>query len=72
MHRELQKKNMTLKLLHREYEQNARDNNKIPYAYRTFCRHYGKYANRYKVTMPIRRKLGEVIETDWAGNTLAI
>ena len=72
MHRELQKKNMTLKLLHREYEQNARDNNKIPYAYRTFCRHYGKYANRYKVTMPIRRKPGEVIETDWAGNTLAI
>ena len=72
VHRELQKKNMTLKLLHSEYEQNARDNKKIPYAYRTFCRHYGKYADKYKLTMPIRRKPGELIETDWAGDTLSI
>jgi hypothetical protein len=53
VHREPQKKNMTLKLLHYEYSQRARDSKKIPYAYRTFCRHYGKYANKYKLTMPI-------------------
>jgi|LFRM01.1.fsa_nt_gb transposase len=72
VHRELQKKNMTLKLLHYEYSLRARDIKKIPYAYRTFCRHYGKYAKKYKLTMPIRRKPGEIMEVDWAGNTLSI
>jgi len=72
VHKELQKKNMTLKLLHREYEQRARDNKKIPYAYRTFCRHYGKYAKKHKATMPIKRKPGEIMEVDWAGDTLSL
>lgn len=72
VHRELQKKNMTLKLLHYEYDQRARDSKKIPYAYRTFCRHYGKYAKKYKLTMPIRRKPGEIMEVDWAGDKLSI
>ena len=72
VHRELQKKNMTLQLLHHEYSQRARDSNKIPYAYRTFCRHYGKYAKKYKLTMPIRRKPGEIMEVDWVGDTLSI
>lgn len=72
VHKELQKKNMTLKLLHREYEQRARNSNKIPYAYRTFCRHYSKYAEKYNLTMPIRRKPGEILEADWAGDTLSI
>ena len=35
VHRELQKKNITLKLLHMEYSNLARSNKKIPYAYRT-------------------------------------
>lgn len=72
IHKELQKKNITLKLLHIEYSNLVRDSNKIPYAYRTFCRHYGNYARKYKVTMPIRRKPGEIMEVDWAGNTLTI
>lgn len=72
VHRELQKKNMTLKLLHYEYSQRARDSKKIPYAYRTFCTHYGKYAKKHKSTMPIRRKPGEIMEVDWAGDTLSI
>lgn len=72
VHRELQKKNVTLKLLHREYEQRARDHHKVPYAYRTFCEKYGSYAKKYKLTMPIRRKPGEILEVDWAGDTLSI
>ena len=72
VHQELQKKNITLKLLHNEYSQAARDDNKLPYAYRTFCRHYGNYAKKYKLTMPIRRKPGEIMEVDWAGSTLTI
>lgn len=72
IHQELMKKNVTLKLLHHEYEDKARRHHKIPYAYRTFCENYGKHAKKYKLTMPIRRKPGELIETDWAGSTLGL
>lgn len=72
VHKELQKKNITLKLLHTEYAQRAREGGKIPYAYRTFAEKYGKYAKKYKVTMPIRRKPGEILEVDWAGSTLSL
>lgn len=68
VHKELQKKNVTLILLHHEYEQEAREGGQIPYAYRTFCEKYGKYAKKFKLTMPIRRKP----EVDWAGSTLHI
>jgi hypothetical protein len=61
-----------LSLLHHEYATEARNGRKTPYAYRTFCENYGKYAKKYKLTMPIRRKTGEVMEVDWAGTTLQI
>ena len=72
MHKELQKKNVTLTLLHHEYATEAREGGKIPYAYRTFAENYGKYAKKYKLTMPILRKPGESMEVDWAGSTLEI
>lgn len=72
VHKELQKKNVTLKLLHQEYLVLARESGKIPYAYRTFCEKYGHYAKKFKLTMPIRRKPGEIMEVDWAGSTLQI
>lgn len=64
--KELQKKNVTLALLHHEYATESREGGKIPYAYRTFCEKYGKYAKKYNLTMPIRRKPGEILETDWS------
>lgn len=70
IHKELLKKNMTLKLLHTEYEQRARTAHKIPYAYRTYCEHYGTYAAKHKLTMPVKRKPGEIMEVDWAGSKL--
>ncbi len=72
VHKELQKKNVTLSLLHLEYSLLARESKKIPYAYRTFCEKYGNYAKKYKLTMPIRRKPGEIMEVDWAGSTLKV
>lgn len=72
VHKELQKKNVTLALLHHEYATESRAGGKIPYAYRTFCEKYGQYAKKYNLTMPIRRKSGEIMETDWAGSTLYI
>lgn len=69
VHRELAKSGVNLALLHHEYEVACRSNGKIPYSYRSFLRHYKKYADKFKATMRIRRKPGELIEVDWAGTT---
>ncbi|GEB78528.1 IS21 family transposase [Sporolactobacillus inulinus] len=69
IHGELSKPNVTLSLLHHEYEAECRANNKIPYSYRSFLRHYSRYADKYKATLRIRRKPGEIMEVDWAGST---
>lgn len=72
IHEELAKPNVTLSLLHHEYEAECRANNKIPYSYRSFLRHYSKYADKFKATLRIRRKPGEIMEVDWAGTTAFI
>jgi len=69
IHQELAKPNVTLSLLHHEYEADCRANHKIPYSYRSFLRHYSRYADKYKATLRIRRKPGEIMEVDWAGST---
>ncbi|AGK52667.1 hypothetical protein [Bacillus sp. 1NLA3E] len=72
IHEELAKPNVTLSLLHYEYEAECRANQKIPYSYRSFLRHYSNYADKYKATLRIRRKPGEIMEVDWAGSTAFI
>lgn len=72
LHHELAKPHVTLTLLHEEYARKAHAQGKIPYAYRTFTDHYHHFAQKYKATMRIRRKPGEMIEVDWAGSTLFI
>ena len=58
IHKELAKPNVTLSLLHYEYEAECRAHQKIPYSYRSFLRHYSKYANKHKATLRIRRNNG--------------
>ncbi len=65
IHKELAKPNVTLSLLHHEYEAICHTNNKIPYSYRSFLRHYSSYSRKYKATLRVRRKPGEIIEVDW-------
>ena len=72
IHQELAKPNITLTLLHDEYVREAYNTQRIPYAYRTFAEHYRDYAMKYKATMRIRRKPGEILEVDWAGTTLSV
>lgn len=72
IHKELAKPNVTLSLLHYEYEIRCRNEGKIPYAYRTYCQYYTEYARKYKATMRIKRKPGEIMEVDWAGSTLSL
>lgn len=66
IHTELAKPNVTLSLLYYEYEVQCRNSGTIPYAYRTFCQYYSEYARKYKATMRIKRKPGEILEVDWA------
>lgn len=72
VHQELARPHVTLTLLHDEYVREAKSLDKVPYAYRTFADHYHSYAMKYKATMRIRRKPGEILEVDWAGTTLAV
>lgn len=51
IHKELAKPNVTLSLLHHEYETRSRANNTIPYSYLSFVRYYSNYAQKYKATM---------------------
>ena len=61
VHKELRKPQMTLKLLHKEYNIRAKDNKVIPYTYRTYCEYYQDYVGKYKVTMPLKHKPGRSI-----------
>lgn len=72
IHKELFKKNMTLRLLHREYAEQAEGSNKLAYSYRSFADKYGRFASKHKATMPLKKKPGEELEVDWAGSTLSV
>lgn len=70
VHEQLKKRHMTLRLLHKEYELRTVNQQRLAYSYRTYCQHYNDYAKTHRLTMSIKRKPGELVEVDWAGETL--
>ena len=72
IHRELAKSGVTLSLLWSEYCETCRLSNEIPLKYTQYCNYYRKFAATTKATMHIKRKPGEQLEVDWAGQTAAI
>lgn len=72
IHKELARPGVNLALLWDEYALTCRSENAIPYSYRQFCRVYHTYARKTKATMRIKRKPGELLEVDWAGQTMTI
>jgi transposase len=66
------KSGVTLSLLWHEYSEECRNQREIPYSYRQFCRFYNSYATTSKATMRIKRKPGEIMEVDWAGQTASL
>ncbi|WP_232970474.1 IS21 family transposase [Salisediminibacterium selenitireducens] len=72
IHKELAKPSVNLALLWDEYSLNCRSNDEIPYSYRQYCRFYHDYARKTKATMCIKRKPGELLEVDWAGQTMTL
>jgi transposase len=72
VHRELAKPGVTQQLLWFEYCDRCRETGDIPYQLTQFKTHYREYAAKNKATMHIRRKPGECMEVDWAGQTAFI
>lgn len=68
IHKELAKSGVTLSLLWNEYCEKTRLSGEIPLMYSQFCRYYREYAHKTKATMRIKRKPGELMEVDWAGD----
>jgi len=72
MYQEMAKPGVTLTLLWSEYCEQCNATGLIPYQYTQFCEFYRKYVRTTKATMRIKRKPGEILETDWAGNKLFV
>lgn len=72
IHREMAKSGMTLQLLWFEYCDKCSEDGEIPYQLTQFKKYYRDYVVQTKATMHISRRPGELIEVDWAGQTLGI
>lgn len=72
MHNELARNGVNLRILHEEYCNRCYVEGRIPYQYSQFCEKYRRWARVTKATMRIKHKPGDVMEVDWAGDTLTI
>ena len=72
IHKELSRPGVTLTLLWAEYTAVCHAENAIPYQLTQFYENYRFWARSTKATMRINRKPGDLMEVDWAGNTLTI
>ena len=72
IHDELAKPGVTLSLLWAEYCLQCESSGKIPYQHTQFYEKYHAYAASKKATLRLKRKPGEQMEVDWAGDTLRV
>ena len=72
IHKELAKNGVNLTLLWHEYCESCVNSGHTPYMYSQFCEKYRYWARITKATMHIQHKPGDVMQVDWAGNTIPI
>lgn len=72
VYNELAKPGVTLSLLWAEYCARCEAEHTIPYQHTQFNDKYHAYAASKKTTLRIKRKPGETLEVDWAGDTLKV
>lgn len=72
IHGELAKPGVKMSLLWEEYYQRCLASGQTPYMSTQFSEKYRKWARITKATMRIQHKPGEVMQVDWAGNTIPI
>jgi len=70
VNRELLKSGVTLMLCWNEYCKRCIDENREPYQYSAFCRHYRAWAKTQNVVAHLEHRPGEIIMVDWAGTTM--
>ena len=71
-HRELQKPGVTLSLLWYEYHQECMSRSTIPYKVTQFKKYMRDYAVSQNLTIHLEHKPGDVMQVDWAGDTLQL
>ena len=72
VHREMSKPGVTLQLLWFEYCDKCRTEGDTPYQLTQFKKYYREYVLKNKATMRISHKPGDLMEVDWAGQTMGI
>ena len=72
VHREMAKSGVTLQMLWMEYSDKCHVGGLLPYQFTQFKKYYRDYLLKTKAAMHIQRKLGELMEVDWAGTTAQI
>lgn len=72
VYNELAKPGVTLSLLWAEYCAKCEAEHTIPYQHSQFNEKYHAYAASKKAALRIKRKPGETMEVDWAGNSINI
>lgn len=70
IHKELLRQGVTLRLLWEEYCDSCRESKKPPYMYSQFCKLYGDYVDKNKLTMHVQHKPGDRMMVDWAGTVM--
>ena len=72
IHKELQKPNVTLNLLWYEYYDRCVAAGKQPYKLTQFKKYYRDYSVKHNLTMHLEHKPGDMMQVDWAGDTLSM
>ena len=72
IHKELLRNGVSKKLLWTEYMEDCRANGDEPLMYSQFCYHIQQDEQKRHATMHIKRKPGEQVEVDWAGDPATI
>ena len=72
IHRELAKPGVTLTLLWEEYCRKCYESGRTPYMSTQFGDKYRRWARIIKATMRIQHKPRDVIQVDWAGDTIPV
>lgn len=70
--KEMQRRNMTMTLLWREYCDAAVSSGKQPYMYSAFCGEHRKWAQSRDVRMHIEHAPAQEIQVDWVGDTAEV
>ncbi|NLX12515.1 MAG: IS21 family transposase [Phycisphaerales bacterium] len=68
IHRELQRKHVTLRLLWEEYRREHLDG----YGYTQYCEHYRRFRDQLEPRLRQTYKAGEKLFVDWTGDTIPI